>query len=104
MYSDFYGRTRGREYFGVEVIANHIGKSVLRAEADFRAHVTANGLFHGDLKLEGSQFLENAYPIYSDGADEKRCPGHSGAEGVRDRISGTARRLQLSADRARLDA
>jgi hypothetical protein len=70
MYSDFYGRTRGREYFGVEVIANHIGKSVLRAEADFRAHVTANGLFHGDLKLEGSQFLENAYPIYSDGADE----------------------------------
>ncbi|QEL23767.1 FAD-binding protein [Bosea sp. F3-2] len=70
MYSDFYGRAQGREYFGVEVIANHIGKSVARAEADFRAHVAANGLFSGDLRLEGSQFLDNAYPIYRNGADE----------------------------------
>lgn len=77
MYSDFYGRAQGREYFGVEVIANHIGHSVDRAEADFRAHVAANGLFSGDLKLEGSQFLENAYPIYRNGADE------SAAEAVR---------------------
>jgi protoporphyrinogen oxidase len=70
MYSDFYGPAQGREYFGVEVIANHIGKSVARAEADFRAHVAANGLFSGDLRLEGHQFLENAYPIYRNGADE----------------------------------
>ena len=70
MYSDFYGRAQGREYFGVEVIANHIGKSVARAEADFRAHVAANGLFCGDLRLEGSQLLDNAYPIYRNGADE----------------------------------
>lgn len=70
MYSDFYGRAEGREYFGVEVIANHIGKSIARAEADFRAHVTTNGLFRGDLRLEGSQSLDNAYPIYSNGADE----------------------------------
>lgn len=70
MYSDFYGRAQGRQYFGVEVIANHIGKSVARAEADFRAHVAANGLFCGDLRLEGSQFLDNAYPIYRNGADE----------------------------------
>lgn len=70
MYSDFYGRAHGREYFGVEVITNHIGKSVDRAQADFRAHVAANGLFSGDLRLEGSQFLENAYPIYRNGADE----------------------------------
>lgn len=70
MYSDFYGPAQGREYFGVEVIANHIGNSVARAEADFRAHVAANGLFAGDLRLEGSQILENAYPIYRNGADE----------------------------------
>ena len=70
MYSDFYGRAHGREYFGVEVIANHIGKSVAQGEADFRAHVAANGLFRGDLRLEGAQFLDNAYPIYRDGADE----------------------------------
>ena len=62
---------------GVEVIANHIGHSVDRAEADFRAHVAANGLFSGDLRLEGSQSLENAYPIYRNGADE------SAAEAVR---------------------
>jgi hypothetical protein len=70
MYSDFYGRAQGREYFGVEVIANHIGKSVAQAEADFRAHVAANGLFCGELRLEGSQLLDNAYPIYRNGADE----------------------------------
>lgn len=70
MYSDFYGRAQGREYFGVEVIANHIGKSIAQAEADFRAHVAANGLFRGDLRLEGGQLLDNAYPIYRDGADE----------------------------------
>jgi hypothetical protein len=35
------------------------------AEQDFVAHVRANGLFDGDLKLEGSMLLENAYPIYS---------------------------------------
>lgn len=70
MYSDFYGQAHGREYFGVEVIANHIGRSVARAEADFRGHVAANGLFRGDLRLEGSQILENAYPIYRNGADE----------------------------------
>ncbi|CAN7254973.1 FAD-dependent oxidoreductase [Bosea sp. LjRoot90] len=70
MYSDFYGRAHGRQYFGVEVIANHIGKSVAQAEADFRTHVAVNGLFLGDLRLEGSQFLDNAYPVYRNGADE----------------------------------
>jgi hypothetical protein len=70
MYSDFYGRAQGREYFGVEVIANHVDKSIARGEADFRAHVAANGLFRGDLRLEGSQFLDNAYPIYRNGAEE----------------------------------
>ncbi len=68
VYSDFYGRVGDREYFTAEVVANHVGGSVSQAEADFRAHVQANGLFAGDLKLEGSQVLDNAYPIYREGA------------------------------------
>lgn len=66
VYSDFYGRVRGREYFGVEVIADRVDG----AEAAFREHVGRNGLFRGDLKLEGSQTLENAYPIYRRGASK----------------------------------
>jgi hypothetical protein len=69
VYSDFYGRCGNREYFAVEVISNHIQGSVEDAERDFRAHVAANQLFTGDLKLEGHQFLENAYPIYKGQAD-----------------------------------
>jgi hypothetical protein len=68
VYSDFYGRIDGREYFGVEVIADQIGGSVANAEADFRTHLGANKLFRGDLRLEGSKVLTNAYPIYSQGA------------------------------------
>ncbi|QND45363.1 NAD(P)-binding protein (plasmid) [Rhizobium lusitanum] len=68
MYSDFYGRAEGREYFTAEVIGNHAGGSVEQAERDFREHVRANGLFQGDLRLEGSCVLEEAYPIYSRGA------------------------------------
>ncbi len=68
VYSDFYGPANDREYFAVEVIADHIGHSAADAEADFREHVRKNGLFDGDLKLEGSQILANAYPIYRNGA------------------------------------
>ncbi|MFT4182498.1 MAG: NAD(P)-binding protein [Rhizobium sp.] len=71
MYSDFYGQADGREYFTAEVIGNHIGGSIPRAERDFRDHVHANGLFRGDLRLEGSCSLENAYPIYSQGAAQR---------------------------------
>lgn len=71
VYSDFYGRVEDREYFTAEVIANHVGHSAERAEDDFRKHVSANGLFDGDLRLEGSQVLENAYPIYSNGAKQR---------------------------------
>jgi protoporphyrinogen oxidase len=67
VYSDFYGRVANREYFAVEVIAGSV-TSTEQAEADFRHHACANGLFRGDLKLEGSQVLTNAYPIYSKGA------------------------------------
>lgn len=64
MYSDFYGMVEGREYFGVEVIASHAENSVEIGERDFRAHVARNNLFDGDLILEGSRFVPNAYPIY----------------------------------------
>ncbi|WP_018857890.1 NAD(P)-binding protein [Rhizobium sp. 42MFCr.1] len=67
VYSDFYGRVGEREYFAVEVIAGTV-TSAEHAEADFRHHACANGLFRGDLKLEGSHVLTNAYPIYSKGA------------------------------------
>ena len=71
VYSDFYGRAAGREYFAVEVNAEHVGGSVEVAEQDFRRHVAKNGLFQGDLRLEGSHLLTNAYPVYTDNAYEK---------------------------------
>lgn len=71
VYSDFYGRANGREYFAAEVNAEHVAGSVERAERDFREHVAANGLFDGDLVLEGSHILTNAYPVYTDNADER---------------------------------
>ncbi len=71
MHSDFYGLSGGREFFSVEVNADHVCGSVERAEQDFRQHTSANRLFIGDLKLEGSHTLSNAYPIYTDQADER---------------------------------
>lgn len=70
MYSEFYGQANGREYFGVEVNADHVGQSVEQADRAFRDHVRANGLFVGDLILEGSHLTSNAYPIYVDGATD----------------------------------
>ncbi|CCM78305.1 FAD-dependent oxidoreductase [Rhizobium mesoamericanum] len=69
VYSDFYGRVADREYFAVEVIAS-TATTPEEAEAQFRQHVCANGLFRGDLQLEGSHVLTNAYPIYSKGASQ----------------------------------
>lgn len=71
VYSDFYGPAAGREYFAAEVIAHHVGNSVEKAAEDFSSHVRANALFAGDLRLEGSFTLDNAYPIYSRGAAER---------------------------------
>lgn len=71
MYSDFYGRVNGREYFTAEVIGNHVNFSAKTAESDFRRHIAANRLFDGDLRLEGCIVLENAYPIYSEGSSER---------------------------------
>lgn len=71
VYSDFYGKVKDREYFAVEVISNFLGGGVEDAERDFRTHVTDSGLFSGDLTLEGSQVLKNAYPIYSRGSQQQ---------------------------------
>jgi hypothetical protein len=71
VHSDFYGRINDREYFAAEVIAYDAQSSVQLAEQDFRKHVQTNGLFDGDLKLEGSMILENAYPIYTERSRER---------------------------------
>ena len=71
VYSDFYGLCRGRDFFSVEVNADHVLESVETAEQDFRRHTAENGLFTGDLRLEGSHILSNAYPIYKEGAAEQ---------------------------------
>lgn len=71
MYSDFYGRCDGREFFAVEVIADEIHRSVDVAEQNFRHHTSENALFVGDLRLEGGHSLSDAYPIYTEGAGER---------------------------------
>ena len=68
MYSDFYGCAEGREFFAVEVIGDQVERSVDRAVDDFRTHTAQNQLFVGDLRLEGSFVLTEAYPIYTHGA------------------------------------
>jgi hypothetical protein len=71
VYSDFYEKSGGREFFAVEVNADHVLGLVETAERDFRRHVSENGLFVGDLRLEGSHILSNAYPVYTDKADKQ---------------------------------
>lgn len=70
VYSDFYGRVADREYFAVEVNAQHVSEDAAVADADFRKHVEKNGLFQGDLRLEGSNALPHAYPIYIENAQD----------------------------------
>lgn len=71
VYSDFYGRSDGREYFAVEVIASDVVHDTETARADFCEHVRRNGLFVGDLVLEGSSRLDNAYPVYTNKAKSR---------------------------------
>ena len=71
VHSDFYGHADGREFFTVEVIGQRVGDSVDEAERDFRGRCQANGVFVGDLRLEGSHVLRNAYPIYTQGSGQR---------------------------------
>ncbi|MFC4693803.1 NAD(P)-binding protein [Geodermatophilus arenarius] len=75
VYSDFYGRAGGREFFTAEVIGERVGDSVERAERDFLDHTQANGLLTGDLRLEGGNVLQNAYPIYTHGSGDRAREG-----------------------------
>jgi hypothetical protein len=68
VYSDLYGLVDGREYFTAEVVSGAEGLSVEEAAAEFRAHTAENGLLVGDLHLEGSHVLSQAYPIYTAGS------------------------------------
>lgn len=70
VFSDFYGKFEGRDYFTVEANSDHIFGSIDAAEQDFRRHVSENGPFVGDLKLEGSHIVSNAYPVYTRKADK----------------------------------
>ncbi|WFG44918.1 FAD-dependent oxidoreductase [Pseudonocardia alni] len=71
VYSDFYRRAHGREYFGVEVITGPSVRTPADADTDFRRHTMDNGLFTGDLRLEGEHVLDHAYPIYTGGAADR---------------------------------
>lgn len=71
VYSDFYGVHDGREYFGVEVVDTTGTPNAEDAAAAFRKHTEENGLFSGDLRLEGDNTLANAYPIFTQGSGER---------------------------------
>lgn len=74
MFSDFYGPAAGREYLTVEVNWTESGLPRSTADLtsslaeDFRTDTRRKQLFEGDLRLEGSHLLQNAYPIYRKGA------------------------------------
>jgi hypothetical protein len=78
VFSDFYQKANGREFFTVEVIASQVGDSIEAADRDFRRHVEESGLFVGDLRLEGSRKVGNAYPVYTK-QSEKRAEEVIGA-------------------------
>jgi protoporphyrinogen oxidase len=68
VYSDFYGKVKGRDYFTVEVNRPADGADIAHLEADFRASCAELGLFRGDLRLEGTHELTSAYPALRIGA------------------------------------
>lgn len=68
VYSDMYGEAAGREYFAVEIVGDLSGAEPQAVASEFESHARKFGLFDGDLKLEGSNTLENAYPLYTKGS------------------------------------
>lgn len=69
MFSEFFGRSDGREYFGVEVVATEYGAPTAEeAAAAFQADVQRQGIFKGELAFEGAHVLDHAYPVYVHGA------------------------------------
>lgn len=77
-YSDFYGRVHDREYFTVEVVGG--ADDVVRpedADQEFRAHAASHEIFVGDLRLEGHDVLEQAYPVYVRGSGDRAAAARS---------------------------
>lgn len=68
VHSDFYGRSNGREYFSVEAIDKRSGNDAAVVDRDFIRHAKENRIFAGDLRLEGTRFTKNVYPVYLAGA------------------------------------
>jgi protoporphyrinogen oxidase len=69
MFSDFFGKVEGREYFGAEVICNEqVMEAADGARASFLTDIEEKGLFKGTLDFVGFHELDNAYPIYLHGA------------------------------------
>jgi protoporphyrinogen oxidase len=70
MASAFYGTIEGREYFTVEINRNASAGAISLEEEEraFRRDAAQKKLFIGDLRLETSHVLENAYPVYRFGA------------------------------------
>ncbi len=68
MHSDFYGQEHGREYFCVEVVGSPSVRTMAQAERAFREHTSANGLFDGDLRVEGGHVLDSVYPVFTEGS------------------------------------
>lgn len=71
IYSRLYsGNAADREYLAVEVTLPSGGAhDPERAFEDFNRHLTVLGIAQ-DLRLEGSAFLDNCYPLYSPGSNE----------------------------------
>lgn len=69
MHSVAYGLREGREYFNVEVPKLRATAAEGPAEfAAFSAHVKGAGAFRGDLKLEGCDVTQGAYPTFMIGS------------------------------------
>lgn len=75
MHSDYYGMRQEREYFSVEVPTGLEPAADPALEYDFRLAMREAGLFLGELRFEGSNHLDTAYPVYLPGvaseADER---------------------------------
>jgi protoporphyrinogen oxidase len=81
VYSDYYGKANGRQYFGVEVNAGRPGAgseaqdSAEALHADFIADIRLKGVFEEEPRLEGHHRLRHAYPVYLKGAAERAQQG-----------------------------
>ena len=68
VFSDFYGRRDGDDYFTVEItVAAADDAATERLQAEFERHALSLGLLEGLPRLVGCRLTPNAYPIYRAG-------------------------------------